>query len=430
MPSISPIEKVASRLLWGLLFVCLVSCGQDETVDSGNLPVLRFAYSWAYGFNNTMKEYTERMKDRFLLETEYHIGLDHKQKILIDIASSDLPDVFFFWSYETNLEYLVRNDALLDVQNYFDLSSENDKNDFYREAMDSSLVRGKNYAIPHEQFFGFLAVNRELLARFDLSPPRTWEDIRRMTPILRENGVVPLSMGSFRGDPGHLFFSALAYQGEKGYEDTKAIKETNRFIYPGTELAARAVEDLVRWGAVPRDTIFSGSWDNQMKLYNREKAAMVFTFNWALALFDPEIAGRTVIIPVPVIPGGVRNPADFTVGGNAQSLCINKASWEDPVAREIIVQLADWLLSEEIFLLRLAQAGTFPAKKIPIPEYSNPIYRKVLDFVSPQTILGIHEFYFQSLDDFNDYKEANDLFWGGAYSAEDFLENVQDRLHE
>ncbi len=395
--------------------------------EQSAIPTIRFAYSWSNDFSELLEEYTDSVKDKVKIKSEINVGLQHKQKILIDVASDTLPDVFTFWSYETNLGDFAENGSIIDVQEYFDASETVDRSDFYPSALEATIVEGVNYAVPYERFYGFYVINTEIFNACDLKVPETWEDIRDITPVLLERNIIPLSIGSFKGDPGHLFFSALTYQSQNGYRDTVAMKETNNFIYPGTVAAARAVRQLIDYNAIPGNTISAGSWDHQINDYNEQKAAMIYTFNWNLALFEPEIADQSRIVPVPRINSNVVDTSTFTVGGIAMNICISTESWNDPEKRDHITRLVDWLVSDEIFIARLEQQGTFPTKK-GVPEYKNSMYGKVEEHIQSIKVYGIHEFFFRSLNAFNHYKEANDFLWNGAYTANEFLEYVQNGI--
>ncbi len=397
--------------------------------DAPAVPTIRFAYSWSNDFSELLEEYAERVKSSVKIRPEINVGLQHKQKILIDVASDTLPDIFTFWSYETNLGDFVENGSIIDVQEYFDTSENVQRSDFYPSALEATMVEGKNYAIPYEHFYGFYVINTEIFNSLELEVPGSWEDIRDITPVLLEQGITPLSIGSFKGDPGHLFFSALTYQSPNGYRDTRDMKATNNFIYPGTAAAAKAVRQLIDYGAIPSNTISSGSWDHQINDYNEQKAAMIYTFNWNLALFEPEIADHSRIIPVPRIHSEVTDTSSFTVGGIAMNICINTTSWNNPEKREHISRLVDWLLSDEVFIARLEQQGTFPTKKgVDLPEYKNSMYGKVEEYIQSIKVYGIHEFFFRSLNAFNHYKEANDFLWNGAFTADEFLDYVQSGI--
>lgn len=402
---------------------------EQEQLSEKKIPTIRFAYSWAYGFTGLLEQYKDRVKDHIRIEQEPNVGLQHKENILIDVASNNLPDIFTFWSYETNLGDFVKNDHIIDIQEYFDASKLIDRNNFYESSLKATEINGVNYAIPHERFFGFFVVNKEIFKSLNLPYPKTWEDIKKISPILLENDIIPISMGSFKGDPGHLFFSALTYQSPNGYDETLEMKNSNNFIYPGTINATKAVLDLIKCNAIPNNTIYSGSWDHQINEYNNRRTAMIYTFSWNLALFRPEIADNSLIIPVPRINKDVRDVTGFTVGGIALSICINKKSWNDSDKQNEIIQIVDWLLSEEVFITRLNQQGTFPTLKMDIPEFKNSMYYKVEEYIKTVEIFGIHEFYFNSLNAFNQFKEANDLLWSGVFSKHDFLNFVQEGIN-
>lgn len=433
MRKIVLISVVLLLLIFSGLYLYLERSAQREAKEAEDVqpavPTIRFAYSWSNDFSELLDEYAHSVKSSVKIKPEINVGLQHKQKILIDVASDNLPDVFTFWSYETNLGDFVEGGSIIDVQEYFDASESVQRSDFYPSALEATIVEGSNYAIPYEHFYGFYVINSEIFNSLDLQVPETWEDIRDITPTLLERGITPLSIGSFKGDPGHLFFSALTYQSRNGYSDTRAMKETNNFIYPGTVAAANAVRRLIDYGAIPSNTISSGSWDHQINDYNEEKAAMIYTFNWNLALFEPEIADRSRIIPVPRINSEVPDTSGFTVGGIAMNICIKRESWNDPEKREHITRLVDWLLSDEIFIARLEQQGTFPTKRgVDLPEYKNSMYGKVEEYIRSIKVYGIHEFFFNSLNAFNHYKEANDFLWNGAFTADEFLEYVQSGI--
>lgn len=423
-------------LLMALLCSSLVlSCSLGDRKSAGApnpvrpaVPAIRFAYCWTKGFTATLEEFRRTVADDYMLIPEPNSGIQHRPKILIDISSKNLPDVFTFWSYGTNLKHLVDNGLIVDIQEIFDASPVLRRDDFHDYALEATEFGGRNYAIPYEWFFGVFLVNKGLLDRHGLKLPETWEDILAMTSTLRAEGIVPISMGSYQGDPGHLFFSALAYQGKNGYRDARNLEVSGDFVTEGNLAAAEAALALARRGAIPEDTIRAGSWDHQIDQYNKGAAAMTYTFNWNFALVDPAVAAQSVIIPVPRIPGAVEASARFTVGGISQSICVSAASWKDPVKRERIVRFLEWLLSDETFILRTRQEGCFPAKKVALPRFDNPMYEMARSYAQGLEVRRLQEFYFGSMSAFENFKQANDLLWSASISAEEFLDLVQAGL--
>lgn len=409
-------------------FVFSKTIHEEPIVLKKELPIITMAYSWGYGFNTQISEYKKIVSNEFLIDTQENLGLNHKQKILIDASSNSLPDIFTFWSYETNLKFLADNNLIINIDEYFKLSSKYSRDNFYLNSLAATEIDGVNYAIPHEKFFGFFAVNRSILNKFNLKIPETWDDLKNMSPILNKNGITPLSMGSFRGDPGHLFFSALAYQHPNGFRDTVLMKKNNIFINEGNRMAANAIGELIKFKVIPQNTIYEGSFDKQIDQYNNLKSAMIFAFSWSLARFNEDVAEDTVIIPIPRINENSLDTGLFTVGGAAQSICISKKAWEDPNKQEYLIKILDWLLTDDFFTKRMFQSGSYPAKKMDMPEIDSPIYIKAASYMYKVKHLGLHEFYFNSLFAFNQFKEANDLLWSGSITSEEFLTLVQNGM--
>jgi ABC-type glycerol-3-phosphate transport system substrate-binding protein len=437
--------KIRLALPAAVCALVLLSCGPGSATAGGKpegtapgtaaaaasgIPTIRFAYCWAHGFNETMAARREAVKDSYDLVAEQSNGIQHRTKILLDVSSNNLPDVFTFWSYDTNLRFFVDNDLIVDAQELFDASEKLRREDFLDAALAATELDGRNWAIPYERFFGIFIANKKLLDGYGLPLPRTMADVAAMASVLRPRGIVPLTMGSYLGDPGHLLFTALAYQTPGAKADTEAMKRTGDFIYPGTAAAAEAALSLVASGAIPENTIEAGSWDYQVNQYNQRKAAMIYTFNWTLALFDPAVAAESVIIPMPRIGPGAADTSAFTVGGISQSLCVSKASWNDPDKRGAIIDFLEWIFSDEVFVARTGQEGSLPTRRVELPEFGNPIYGKAYAYAASVETYGLHEFYFNSPAAFDTYKEANDLLWSGSISAREFLDLVQGGMKE
>ncbi|QEN04051.1 extracellular solute-binding protein [Thiospirochaeta perfilievii] len=194
-------KKQLEFILVFIIFSNTIFCGSNREIIESNreLPVITMAYSWEYGFKNNLKEFSDSVKNEFIIKTEENLGLNHKEKILIDASSNSVPDVFCFWSYETNLRYLADNGFLLNMDEYLEASTKYSREDFIPRFLDATKVDGINYALPHESFYGFMALNQSIFDEYNLDIPKTFNDLKEISPILNKNGITPFSMGSFRG---------------------------------------------------------------------------------------------------------------------------------------------------------------------------------------------------------------------------------------
>lgn len=405
------------------------AAGDSEIVEAEK-SVIRYAYQWSGNFDQQMKAYAESVKDEFILELELTPGLDHKQKIQVEAAAGLLPEVFQYWSYETNLKNFAENGIILDVDDYMSASDAVSRDDFSSGAWSAVEVNGARYGFPVSSFKGFFLANKALFDQYGLELPDTWADLKTVSEVLRENDIIPLSMGSLNGDPGHLFFSALAYQAADGYTDAQNIAVTGNFNTEAHKRAADAVVNLIEWKTIPSDTVTNGGWGPQTALYNSRLAAMIFSFPWKIGDFDTDVAADSVIIPVPAVPGAEVDPGRFTVGGISISNLINKAAFDDPLKQANVTKLVDYLVSDKVYTDVALNGKGFPAKIIELEEGENthPLFSIVQDFTARQDIYGIHEFFFPNLVSFDKYKSACDELYAGALTPEEFLSKVQNGL--
>ncbi len=405
----------------------MFSNGQGEDSEKDKVKI-RYAYQWTGDFDEQMNAYAESVKDEYALELELTPGLDHKQKIQVDIAAGTTADVFQYWSYETNLKDLALNNIILDVDKYMAVSNNINRDDFTAGAWSATEVDGKNYGFPVSSFKGFFLANKALFDKYGLKLPESWDDLKEASVLFRKNGIIPLSMGSLKGDPGHLFFSSLAFQAIDGYQDAQALAVSKNFDTVANHRAANAIADLIEWQTMPGDTVTNGGWGPQTALYNSRKAAMIFSFPWKISDFDSDVVAESVLIPVPAITDAEVNPSGFTVGGISISNLINRNSFEDEEKRDALVSFTDYLLSDEVYTNVALNGKGFPAKILDLPKGQNPLFDMVQQFTSHQDIYGIHEFFFPSLVSFDGYKSACDELYAGAVTPEEFIIKVQKGL--
>lgn len=125
-----------------LITAASVFAAGDPEIVEAEKSVIRYAYQWSGNFDQQMKAYAESVKDEFILELELTPGLDHKQKIQVEAAAGLLPEVFQYWSYETNLKDFAENGIILDVDDYMSASSAVSRDDFSSGAWSAVEVNG------------------------------------------------------------------------------------------------------------------------------------------------------------------------------------------------------------------------------------------------------------------------------------------------
>lgn len=444
-------RKFFAVLLTVAMAVAATGCGQNDSSDSSSgdsqgdsgkttetgsgsgIPEIRFAYNWTgtaetknAEFEKRLTEYVEAHKDsvKFVLETAADMTL--QDKIKVDLAADDLPDVFLYWGGESNIGSMVENGLLVDVDTYCADSEQIRREQWPESTFVDSTIGGKSYMFPMETFKWFTIYNQALFDEYDLSIPETYEDLKKVSEVFTANGITPIAVGSQGGDYGHVFYNELLYQLKGGVEDTRDLAEDHQFSSDATLEAAQYVDEMRELQMFPSDTIANGGATNATLLYTQSKAAMMLCAPWLLESIDAAVLETSVIAPFPALPDAVVNPSDFNMGSVSEGLCITKDGFEDPAKHDAIVEFCDFLLADETFYI-LAMTNTMPAKEITVDESElSEWMAKAIEATNGQETYQPLWFLLPTTDVATTYSDALDELFAGAIDAEEFVDKVQD----
>lgn len=390
----------------GSLFVgCGSSTGEtakqpgEESAQTGEKqkpavkPRIRIAHTWTAeegqhkAINDGIKKFVGENKAVADYSVEAEQGDNLRNKIKIDLAANNLPDIFYYWAI-TSLKPMYDANLILDVNEYFAKSPTVKAENFMKDALDDYTPDGKStYAVPTEGFKDFLACNKELFQKYNLQYPKTYEELLAVSKVFSDNGIIPMAVGSKGGNPGHFFFAEVYYQfGTLDYM-SKVTTGENKFDYDLNRKAANLVLEMAKNKVFPKDTIGSGDFAPAVSLYNEQKAAMILGQSWSISNFRSDIVEKTELITFPKFKDAVNDPSTFCVGGVNNGWVINKAAFNDPAKQEAIIKAMDYLASDEMYSY-MAEMGQFIMKKVEVdPAKVSKLYNKVLDYTKDQKSL-------------------------------------------
>lgn len=400
----------------------------DELKDK---PRIRIAHSWDAEtalnneFNEKFSKFAEENADLASYTIEAERGDRLRDKIRIDMASENLPDIFYYWAL-TSLKPMYEKNLLLDVNEYFNVSEKVKAEDFVQYALDAYSPDGeKIYAIPITGSLDYFACNRELFSKFGLNYPRTYDELLEVSKVFRANGITPLAVGSKGGNPAHFLFAEVYYQfGSLDYME-KVTTAENRFDYEINRKTADIILEMARNGVFPEDTVASGYFASSVSLYNKEKAAMILGQAWSIRYFDSDIIEKTDLITFPEFKDAVNKPSEFCVGGVNNGWVISRASFEDPDKKEAMIKAVDFLVSDDVMTL-LIKNGEHSMKKIdPDPSIISPLYKKVIDFTQNQKLLTNFWILMPDPTSQEVLSIAMDELWAQSIDAEEFCRKIQ-----
>lgn len=418
-----------------LLVLGSAFAGGSGEQQSG-VATLRFATTWGAAdskgtyFIPMLEAYRAENADSVNLVVEEYGSDDMVTKITVELASGELPDIFSYWGGIQRLGPLVEGDALLDMNEYFAVTSVVSREDFTQAGINHFTIDGTLRGIPMEANVAAFVCNREMFEQFGLDFPATYEDMLEVGRVFRENGIIPFAMASNGGNPSHFWFSEMYKQFPGGLEEIRDLPNSRRFATENALRVAQIIDEMRRNEMLPADTVSNGAWGPAFALYNEGRAAMIYTYPWMLGSMDQQMQDKSVVIDVPELPGATESPASFISGFATFGFVVNRASFEDPAKREALISFMDFMISDEMFN-ELMQGGLIPTKAYDMPvDAFNDVMQQTLRHYQdrPQTTSHFWQMHDPAVA--NAFKAALDELYAGIITPEDFVDQVQTAFDE
>ena len=152
-------------------------------------------------------------------------------------------DIFFAWGGES-LNRFSRNGKCLDLTPYFEEDPEW-RDSFLPMFLSSSILDGKNYAVPYRSSVLYMLYNKKVLADNNIEVPTTWDEFMAACETLKGAGIDPIAFGN--SDQWY----AMWYIGQfNGSFVNQAVRQADynpasgEFTDPGYEKAVQTFLDL------------------------------------------------------------------------------------------------------------------------------------------------------------------------------------------
>ena len=194
-------KRVLSVLLTAaLLGTCVAGCSSGagdggEKAESGKRfegVTLRFAPNWG---TDPDHEIGRKMLDEFCEETGLNIELEEiagdemKNKISVDAAADNLPDVWQYWP-GCVCKDLADAGLLADCSEYLEKSEVIKKDYFSDTVLAPCTFDGQILVLPRMGATGVFLINKEIFDKYNLEAPKTWDELMEVSKVLRENGKI------------------------------------------------------------------------------------------------------------------------------------------------------------------------------------------------------------------------------------------------
>lgn len=259
-------------------------------------------------FAEIVKKFQEANPDiQVKLNTTAHE--EFKKSVRLWLASDTPPDVIT-WFAGNRAMYFVNKGLIMDISDVWQEAGLFEK--FPKAFQSISLKDGKAYFLPDTYYWWAIYYRKSIFAQYNLTEPKTWDELMKVCATLKENGVTPFAIGTKAPWTAAAWFDYLnmrvngpAYHmdlmyGKTPYSDA-GVKKT--FEYWG---------QLVKNGYF-LDNAASYAWQEAVPFMVQGKAAMYLMGQFILDSVPPEIKDDMDFFQFPIID------ANLPVGEDAPS---------------------------------------------------------------------------------------------------------------
>lgn len=434
------VAAIAAMFLFVGALTFVMANGQKEGAAKAAPVKIRFATQWAPGSTQPeaaiavpILEKWQKDHPQYKLVTEVAVGDEMRNTIRTDVAANNTPDIWKFWVGGALNDY-ARGGVLLDMSKYLAVTQQVKKSNIPEFAWKAASVDGVIRALPFNISLGAFFANKDLFQKYGLQYPKTWSEFLAVGKVFREHGVIPTNIGSKGGNPSHFWYNEFVCQYTSGNPAIDNLQKSLSFQDPAFLKAAQYMDQMRKAGMFPNDVVANGDWAPSIALYDQGNVAMGYTFPWEFASMPANIVAKSVIIPVPKLPDGQRDPATFIQGTVNDGYCVYSKAFEDTAKQPALVSLLDTI--EENVGFALAQAGQMVSidqsveGRVDTSKIPNPMMKKAIEYQKKTNESG-SPMIWASLPDNKtqfDYQAGLDELWTGAMGPKQFIAKVQASL--
>lgn len=300
--------------------------GTEDGAKSKDPVTIRLYSTWgvaepAYEPLQEILEQFEKDNPDIKVEFEVQSGTQYHEKLVSEIASDTMANVFMHWGGAEMIE-AVQSGKMLDVTELMDSDPK------FRAQFSEAAIYGSNttyegmegiWGVPLTNVSGAFYYNKELFQKAGIEKtPETWEELLDVIEKLKAIDVIPWALGAKDGwRVGHLH-SALFCK-VNGVEGAKKLaRREMKYADPESVEILEMIQTLVDMGAFgPEPASVDAS--QEMVLVQTGKAAMTFSLSAFIENYtgaECEVADAIDVFPMPMVTGHEEYAANNFAGGD------------------------------------------------------------------------------------------------------------------
>ncbi|WP_085524429.1 ABC transporter substrate-binding protein [Tuberibacillus sp. Marseille-P3662] len=312
------------------------SGSSNNSEDSGQI-TLKFMHRWPKEpeksfFEDVVKEF-EKKNPKINIETQAVLNNAYKQKIKVLLGSNDQPDIFFAWSGEY-AHNIVRSNKALDLTSYYK-KDQNWSGQLVQSAVEPYNFNKKMYGVPWDLDAKLFFYNKDIFNQLNLNPPKTFDQLLKVSKELKSNGYIPIAEGDKDKWPAGHYIGTL---NRRVVPDN--VIEEDRIRSQGTFENPLYVEALRKLNKINKvafnENINAYKHDKARKFFSNGKAAMAFLEILEIGLYQPNADFESGTFNFPAIEDGNDKGNPSIISGAPEGFMISSKTEHPDAAMKFL----------------------------------------------------------------------------------------------
>lgn len=304
--------------------------------------------------NEALKQFEAEHPGVKVVNDSMTAGDAFNTKVSTDFTSGNEPDVLFYFT-GANAKSFLDAGKVVPLDEVI-AGDETWNSGFSQAALDQMKEKDGNlYAIPVTGYYEGLIVNKAMFEEHGVDLPTDWAKYEAAIEAFAEKGITPISQ-SLPESWYLIEHYLLAAGGPDGH---------NTPYHDSWAKGLKVIKKHADMGAFPRD---ANTIDDAMSqnIFDTEQAAMMINGSWAIGGLSPEMQEKSIVLPIPMMPGSPGTDGDIIAGFSA-GFYLTKKAHDDVDKKDISIELIKFLTSlEKIEEIATANGGV-PAAKVTVP---------------------------------------------------------------
>lgn len=393
--------RVVSLVLSVLMLLGISGCGSKEVNNNsdGKQKEIELTYwhifvgadAQAKSMDTLMNEFAKSHPN--IKITEEKIPHDqYKTKLKTQAAAKQLPDIFIIWPNVMTKEF-VSAGLITDITDYLNNNAEW-KNGFNKGSFNDYTVDGKIYSVPlSSTVCSVVYYNKALFDKYGLQYPKTFDDLKNVVSVFKNNGIIPIAFGDKEKWPAQSCLFSLFADRMTGTEWFSKAVSKNGAKFTDAEFvdALKRFKELADLGAFNSDYLTIDDVQARDYFYSG-KAAMTINGSWMMGDVSKKASEDVIknigVEGLPVFSDGKGLP-NTVAGATGIGPAINSKISKEK--KEAALELIKFISDKHAF-------ETYASDNILVPynvkvdeSKSDPVFAKLIGLVQKNSIIPVYD---------------------------------------